>query len=161
MSTKLFLIALALGMAEPAKKVPEADKKAFLKKLAKLPTRGEFFTKDAVKKAIPDTHILLALTPKDLGNYDLYPFLALSRGLIEHKEARQYGTKNFDKIAHPTIKLFWAAMLFDKDTPCPAIVTFLRNALKSKQQARTLAEMLGPGFKKFKERIVQAGARKP
>jgi hypothetical protein len=156
MSTTHFLNVLALGMAEPAKEVTDADTKAFLKKLAKLPARGELFTKDAVKKAVPDTRILLALTPKDLENYDLYPFLALSRGLIEHKEARQYGTTNFDKIAHPRIKLFWAAVLFDKHIPSAEIVTFLRKALKSKQQARTLAGMLGPGFEDFKERVIKA-----
>jgi len=100
--------------------------------------------------------VLLALTEKDLEKRDIYPFLALSRGLIGHKEARQYGITNFAKIAHPTIKLSWAVLLFTaNEASSPEIVVFLRKALDSKEKARILSEMLGPGFEEFKEQVIR------
>src|SRR5262249_11499346 len=155
MSATICLVALALGQAQPDKAVTAAEKREFLEALAKLPSRGEFFTEDAVTKAVPYTRVLLALTEKDLENRDLYPFLALSRGLIDRKEPRQYGIANFGKIAHPTIKLFWAAGLFDETLSSPEIVTFLRKALDSKEEARTLSQMAGPGFEEFRERVIR------
>ena len=128
MSATIFFIGLAFGLTQPEKGVTEAEKAAFLKELAKLPTRGEFFTEEAVKKSIPNTRILLALTKKDLEKYDIYPFLALSRGLIDHKEPREYGIANFDKIAHPTMKLFWASVLFNDGPPSAEITAFLHRA---------------------------------
>jgi len=74
---------------------------------------------------------------------------------MEHKEPRQYGTTNFAKIAHPTIKLFWAAVLFEEKAPAAEIVTFLRKALDSKEEAQTLSLMLGPEFQEFKERVIR------
>ena len=56
------------------------EKKAFLDLLKTLPTRGEVFTDESVKTAAHQTHVLLALTEKDLveQGYDIYPFLVLS-----------------------------------------------------------------------------------
>jgi hypothetical protein len=155
MSATILLLALALGQAQADKAVTDAEKKEFLEALAKLPTRGEFFTEEAVTRAVPYTRVLLALTKKDLDKRELYPFLALSRGLIDRKEPRRYGITNFREIAHPTIKLFWASVLFDESPPSPKIVTFLRKALDSKEDARTLSEMAGPGFEEFRERVIR------
>jgi hypothetical protein len=154
MSATFLLVTLAFGLAEAKKDVTEAEKKAFLKELAKLPTRGEFFTEKAIKKAVPWTRVLLALTKKDLEKHDIYPFLALSSGLLDHQEPRRYGTAHFATIAHPTTKLFWAAGLFEKKAPSPEVVTFLRKAVNSRQDARTLSQMLGPHFEEFKERVI-------
>ena len=90
MFATVLLVAFAFGQAGPDKAITDAEKKEFLEVLAKLPSRGEFFTEEAVSKAVPYTRVLLALTEKDLGKGNLYPFLALSRGLIERKEARRY-----------------------------------------------------------------------
>src|SRR5437868_7029709 len=90
MPTTLLLVALAIGQPQADKAVTDADKKAFLKLLATLPTRGEFFADEAIPKAAPHTRVLLALTEKDLEGYDPYPFLALVAGLGGHKDAREY-----------------------------------------------------------------------
>jgi hypothetical protein len=155
MSTTMLLVALALGQAQPEKAVTDAEKKEFLEVLAKLPSQGEFFTEEAITKAVPYTWVLLALDKKDLAKYELYPFVALSRGLIDRKEPRQYGITNFHKIAHPTIKLFWAAVLFKENAVSPDIVKFLRQALDSKEDARTLSDMAGPGFEEFRELVIR------
>jgi hypothetical protein len=152
MSATILLAAFAWGQAAPDKLVTDSEKKEFLKVLATLPTEGEFFTEEAGKKAVPYTRVLLALTEKDLANKDIYAFLALSSGLLSHKEARQYGVSNFSKIAHPTIKLAWAIGLFEDKPPSPEIVAFLRKAVDT----RIAQMLLGPGFEDFKERVVQA-----
>jgi len=157
MSRTILVAALlfAPALADAEKEVTDAEKKEFLKLLSKLPTEGEFFTDEGVKTAIPHVRVLLALTEKDLENRALYPLLALSRGLADQKESRQYAMKNFSKIAHPTLKLGWATMLLDEKAPSAEIVAYLRRALDTKQDARTLASMLGPGFEKFKDRVIR------
>jgi hypothetical protein len=159
MSATILLVALALGQAQAGRAVTDAEKKEFLEVLTKLPTRGEFFMEEAISKAVPYTRVLLALTKKDLENRDLYSFLALSLGLIDRKGPREYGITNFGEIAHPTIKMFWASVLFNESPPSPKIVTFLRKALDSKEDARTLSEMAGPDFEEFKERVIQTYER--
>ncbi len=156
MSAGILIVALALGQGEPDKAVTDAEKEEFLNVLAKLPTRGEFFSDDAVTMAVPYTRVLLALTEKDLTKRDLYPFLALSRGLLDRKEPRQYGRANFAKIAHPMLKLLWASVLFDDRSPPPEVVSFLYKALGSKDGARALSEMGGPGFEDFRQRVIRA-----
>jgi hypothetical protein len=155
-SATLILVVLALGQTQPEKAVTAAEKAEFFAVLAKLPTRGESFTAEAVTKAVPYTRILLALTEKDLEGRDLYPLLALSSGLMDRKEPRQYGTANFRTIGHPTVRLFWAAGLFRQGSASPEVVAFLRKALDSKADAGTLAEFAGPGFEEFKDQVVRA-----
>jgi hypothetical protein len=155
-------LVLGTTQAQVDKDVSDAEKKEFLKLLTKLPTRGEFFTAEAIKTAIPHTRVLLGLTEKDLEKYELYPLFALSRGLVDQKEPQQYATKHFNKIAHPTLKLAWATLLLDEKAPSPEIVGFLRKALDTKQDAQTLTSMLGPGFEEFKDRVIrldEAGKR--
>ena len=91
MSRTIIFVALVFGpaLADAEKEVTDVEKNEFLKLLSKLPTKGEFFTDEAIKTAIPHTRVLLALAEKDLENRDLYPFLALSRGLVDQKESRQ------------------------------------------------------------------------
>jgi hypothetical protein len=149
----MLVLALAVSPSQAEKEVTAADKKDFLELLGKLPTKGEFFTDEAVQKAVPHTRVLLALTPKDIEKYDIYPFLALSRGLLDRKEQREYGVKHFGKIAHPTIKLFWGAVLFDEKGASAEVVTFLRAALESKEQSEVLSQMIGPNFEDFKKRL--------
>jgi len=143
----------ALAESQPEKTVTDAEKKEFLKLLATLPHRGEFFAKEAIPKAAPYTRVLLALTEKDLEKFDLYPFFALSAGLMEDKEARQYATANFGKIAHPQIKLGWGIMLFRQGTAPPEVVPYLRKALDSEPE-RNFG--LGPGFQDFKDEVIGA-----
>jgi hypothetical protein len=156
MTATILLVACALGQAQPEKTVTDAEKTAFLKLLATLPTEREFYTEEAVKKAVPYTRVLLALTEKDLKEHGIYPFLALSAGLMGHKEARQYAAANFARIAHPTLKLSWAIMLFRLPKAPPEVVPFLRKALDSKEAARTISSLLGPGFEDFKDEVIRA-----
>jgi hypothetical protein len=145
------------------KAVSAAEKKAFLELLGGLPRASEFFyTKEAIDRAAPHTRVLLALTEKDVERYakdrgarepSLYPFLALSRGLLDRKDQRTYGVKHFGSIAHPVIKLVWGAILFHEKEASPEIIRFLRAALKSKEQASILSQMLGPGFNEFEKRL--------
>lgn len=159
MSAIMLLTVLALAQVQADKPVTDTEKKAFLELLAKLPTKGEFFTEEAIAKAAPQTRVLLALTEKDVGDRDLYPFLALSSGLLERKKPRQYGLSRFHTIAHPTLKLFWASVLFRHKPPSPEIVAFLRKALDSKETSRKLAMMAGPEFEDFKEQVILAYER--
>lgn len=148
------LFALVIATAPPSQcGVASAEKEAFLGMLTQLPTKGEFFTDDAVTKAVPQTRVLLALTEKDIKGRDIYPFLALSSGLSQRKEPCEYGVKHFNEISHPTIKVFWAVLLFDKNSASPDIVAFLQSALKSEEQSRFLEEALGPSFTDFKRRV--------
>lgn len=153
----MLIVALAIGLvfatAPDAKAVTATEKQAFLELVKTLPTRGEFFTDQAVETAAPHTRILLALTEQDVAQDDLYPFLALSRQLVDRKEPREYGVKHFGTIAHPTIKLFWAAVLFDEKAASAELVKYLRAALASREQSKVLAEMLGPNFEDFRKRL--------
>jgi hypothetical protein len=156
MSASLFLIALALAQAQPEKGVTDAEKKALFKLLPTLPTRGEFFAEEGIAKAVPYTRVLLSLTEDDLKGRDIYPFLALTAGLMAHKEAREVGFKSFDQIAHPTLKLSWAATLFRQPDPPRQVVAFLKKALDSPADGKTLAMMMGPGFSAFKKSVNDA-----
>jgi len=152
-------VALTICLAilptfQGAKAVTAAEKKAFLELINALPSKGEFFTDEAIDKAAPHTRVLLALTEKDIKGYDLYPFLALSRGLLDRKEYRTYGVKHFAEIAHPEIKLFWGVVLFDEKVASPEIVKHLKAALDSKEQSEVLSQLVGPGlFDDFKKRV--------
>jgi hypothetical protein len=156
MSASLFLIPLALAQPQPEKAVTAADKKAFFKLLATLPTRGEFFAEEGIAKAVPYTRVLLSLTEDDLKGRDIYPFLALGAGLMAHKEAREVGLKSFDQITYPMLKLSWAAMLIRQPDPPRQVVTFLKKALDSPEDGKTLAMMMGPGFPAFKKSVKDA-----
>lgn len=149
----LLIVGIAVGTSETDKGVTAAEKRAFLILLAKLPHEGEFFTNDGIEKAVPYTRVLLALTKKDIEKNDLYSILALSQGLLNRKDQREYGVKHFASIAHPTIKLFWGAVLFNEKAASLEVVKFLRAALDSKEQSITLSEMLGPDFEDFKKRV--------
>ena len=43
--------------------------------------------------------------------------------------------------------------MFDEKAASPEIVKYLQAALKSKEQSRLLAEMMGPDFDDFKKRL--------
>jgi hypothetical protein len=156
MSATTLVLALALAPSQAEKEVTGAEKKAFLELLAGLPTKGEFHTDEAVQKAAPYTRVLLALTPKDIEKHDIYPFLALSCGLLDLKGPREYAVKNFGKIAHPEIKLAWGVGLFHAKAASREVVAFLSSALESTEQAKLLAEMLGPDFEDFKKRLKES-----
>src|SRR5262245_50941326 len=153
MSASLFLFALALAQPQPEKAVTDAEKKEFFKLLTTLPTRGEFFTEEGIAKAVPYTRVLLSLTEDDLKGRDIYPFLALSAGLMAHKKSREVGLKSFHQISHPTLKLSWAAMLIRQPDPPRHVVDVLKKALDSPEDAKTLSAMMGPGFPAFKKMV--------
>ena len=151
-----FALSILLVLAPQqsgATQVSDAQKKDFLNLLKTLPHKGEFFTDDAIKTAEPYLPVLFSLTDKDIEGYDIYPFAALSRGLCDIKERRQYATAHFGEIQNSQLKLFWAAMLFREDNPSREIVRFLKDALKSEAQAKLLAEITGPNFADFKARV--------
>ena len=152
----LLLLLHFVPMQTPANQISEAQKKQFVEVLKTLPHKGEFFTEDAVKTAGPYLPVLYALTDKDLGGYDIYPFMAISRGLCDVKEHRLYANNHFADIRHSELKLLWAAMLFEHGNRSPQIVKYLKLALKSDTQARLLAEMVGPHYEDLKRRIEAA-----
>lgn len=159
-ATALF-IAVVLGWQAPEQSVTAQEKEKFLELLRALPHKGEFFTAEAIVKAAPYTRVLLALTEKDVGERDIYPFLALSRGLVDREGSRKYGAAHFETIAHPLIKMAWAAMLFDAcHPPPPDVVVYLKKALESTKQTRVLSEITGPDFPAFKKRVLQASRQK-
>ncbi len=148
------LIIVTNATGQKTKDVSIADKKKFLKFLQALPTDGEFFTDDAVLKARPYIHILFALTEEDIAAFDIYPFVALSRGFCDVKETREYGLSHFDTIRHPVLKLFWAAVLFDLEATSAEIIKYLRDALDSKEQTKLLSQMVGPEYEAFRKRVL-------
>jgi hypothetical protein len=148
------LIIVTNTIGQGTKEVSVADKKKFLKFLQALPADGEFFTDGAVLRARPYIHILFGLTEEDIAAYDIYPFLALSRGFCDVKETREYGLSHFDTIRHPVIRLSWAAMLFDLEATSPEIIKYLRDALESKEQTKLLSQMVGPRYEAFRKRVL-------
>jgi hypothetical protein len=148
------IILLALTPSQASSQISEAQKKEFLELLQTLPHKGEFYTDEAVEKAGPYLPVLFALTEKDIDKVDIYPFAAISRGLCDQKKHRDYAVRHFAEIRYPTLKLFWAAMLFDEEgAVSPEIVRFLKDALESPEQAKMLSEIVGPEFEAFKRRV--------
>jgi hypothetical protein len=143
----------SFAIAQTVNQISDARKKDFIELLKTLPYKGEFYNDEAIDKSQNYLPVLFALTEKDIKNYDIYPFLALSRGLCDLKASRNYAVRNFSEIRHPTLKLFWAAMLFDAKATSSEIVQFLRDALKSKEQSKTLSEMIGPDYKDFQRKV--------
>jgi hypothetical protein len=76
---------------------------------------------------------------------------ALGRGRCDQEEHRRYAVQHFWGNPSPMLKLLWGAMLFDDNAVSPDILRFLRKALKSKQQAKWLAEMLGLDFESLRK----------
>jgi hypothetical protein len=147
-------IVLVLAPVQVRDQTSHVQKQEFIELLKTLPLKGEFYTDDAIKKAGPYLPVLLALTEKDIEKYDIYPFLAISRGLGDQQEYRDYAVRNFAKIKHPKLKLFFGVILFDSHDASPEIHKFLRDALVSKKQAPLLLEMTGPEFESFKKRVL-------
>jgi hypothetical protein len=162
MLTHLFMILLVLAPGLGSSQISDSQKQEFLNLLKVLPSKGEFYTDDAISKAGPYLPVLLALTEKDIEEYDLYPFLAVSRGLCDHQEHRDFAIRNFSTIKHPTLKLFWAVILFDSKEGSSAdeIHQFLKDALASKEQSKMLSEMIGPEFESFRSRVLSPSIRK-
>ena len=133
--------------------ISEAQKAEFIELLKTLPSKGEFFTDEAVKRAKPYLPVLFALEEQDIEQYDIYPFGAISRGLCDEKENRDYAVSHFGEIRHPELKLLWGVMLFDSGTASPEVVQFLRAALESKTQSQLLSEMVGPNYQDFVKRL--------
>lgn len=150
----IFLIVLpTLTFGQTAKEITDSQKKEFIELLKTLPTKGEFYTEESVKKALPYQPVLFALTEKDVTEGYLFGLAAISSGMRRYKEQREYAAKHFAEIQHPIIKLLWGVGLFKTESVTPEIVKFLRDALDSKEQAKVLAEMIGPEFKFFKREV--------
>ena len=148
------IFLLTLASSSFAQDPAAVKKKEFLELLKTLPTKGEFFTEEAIRKATPYLPVLLSLTQEDIEKYDFYFFVALSSGLGAEKTNRAYALAHFAEIRHPTLKLFWAVMIFRADEGSPEIVRHLRDALNDAEQAQTLSEALGPNFKFFKRKVL-------
>lgn len=154
-TTVFTILSSTFAFAQTANQIPDVQKKTFVELLKTLPVKGEFYTDEAIEKAQPYLPVLFALTEKDIEKNDIYPFLALSRGLCDRKVHRDYAVRHFSDIQHPTLKLFWAAMLFEEKEVSSEIALFLQKALESEKQASMLSEILGPNYKDF-ERCVKA-----
>jgi hypothetical protein len=155
MVAMLLTILLALAPCQAAEQISDAQKKEFIKLLQTLPQEGEFYTAEAIERAGPYLPVLFALTEKDIKRHYIYPFVAISRGYCDQQKHRDYAVRHFAEIRHPTLKLFWGAMLFDVDgAASPEIVRFLKAALATKEQAQLLSQMVGPEFEDFKRRVL-------
>lgn len=153
MITVILAVLLVFTPSQAVNQVTNLQKQEFIKLLKTLPVKGEFFTDEAVSKAVPYLPALFALTEGDIEKYDVYPFAAISSGLVNHREQREYAVRHFAEICHPQLKLFWAVMLFDREAVSSEIVGFLQNALRSEKQTKLLAEITGPQFEDFKRRV--------
>lgn len=153
MMTIILLMLLAFTPNQTVNQVTDLQKQEFLKLIETLPVKGEFFTDEAVAKATPYLPVLFALTEQDLEKYDIYPFAAISSGLAENKEQRAYAVQHFAGIRHPQLKLFWAVTLFNREVASSEIMRFLKNVLCNEEQTKLLAEMTGPQFQSFKQRV--------
>ncbi len=153
MIAALLTILFFFAPSQATNQISDAQKRDFIELLKTLPHKGEFFTDESVKKAGPYLPVLFALTEKDIEKYDIYPFAALSRGLGERREHRDYASRHFAQIRHLELKLFWGSILFDEGPSSPEIVRFLRDALKSEKESQILAEMLGPDYQAFRRRV--------
>ena len=150
----LICLSFATPIADDSKSVNAAEKREFLELVRKLPTEGEFFTDKAIRKAAPHIRVLFALTEEDLEQGDIYPFAALSTGLCRDRKYRKYGVAHFADIAHPSLKLLWAAVLFGTQPPLSTeIIEHLQAALESEERSRELREIIGP--ESFKDRVIQ------
>lgn len=152
-TTTMLSMILVLTVGQTTNRVSAEQKQEFIQLVKTLPTKGEFFTEEATKKAGPYVPVLFALNEKDIENYDLYPFLALSRALCDYAKHRQFGARNFHNIQHRKIKLFWAAILIDEGPAPAAIEQFLREALTSAEDTKDLSDMIGPDFDALKQRL--------
>ncbi len=121
-------ILLVFATALAGQNASDAQKKEFIELLKTLPTKGEFYTEDAIRKAGPYLPVLLSLTERDTEKFDLYPFAAISTGLASDKARRAYVLGHFADIRHPQLKLFWAALLFNADDVSPEVVRYLLDA---------------------------------
>ena len=135
-----------------------SDKAAFVKLVRELPHQGEFLTDTANDRAAPSIGLLVSLRSEDLAGQDLYPFLALSQGLCDREVPRRYAIEHFREFGHPDLKMFWAAVLFDRGSQSGEIVRYLDTSLKSDEEAKRLAEIVGPTFPGFSERVRKAAA---
>jgi hypothetical protein len=137
--------------------VTPEEKREFLELMDGLPSSGDSYTDEAIRKAGPYLPVLLSLKEKDIRetfqDYDLFAFFILINGLCEHKKHQQYTAKHFSKIAHPEFKLHCAVILFHENAATPEIVNYLRAALKSEKQSEILSKGLGPTFSEFKEKV--------
>jgi hypothetical protein len=159
MSANVLLISLVLGMGQPSTEVGDADKQAFFKLVAGLPVQPAghgppVFTKEALKKAAPFARVLFALNEKDLKKEEIGAYMILTFQLADVEQARDYGIKNFARIAHPRIKLWWANALFGQKATPPEIVTFLRKALE--RDGENLDHIYGLEFQAHKESVIVA-----
>ncbi len=159
--TLLFVVIcfLAPCLAQQTESISNDDKRKFVILLKSLKTKGEFFTDESIEKTIPYQNILFAFTEKDLSGQDIYPYLAISSGMMEYQQCREYARKNFSSIQHPDLKIGWAAMLLKQNIASPEIITYLSQVLKIPVQKKLLQEMCGPKFDEV-ERKIQAESRK-
>ncbi len=104
---------LTLTSCQASNQISDVQKKDFIGLLKTLPVKGEFYTDAAIDKAGRYLPVFFALTEKDIEKYDIYPFLALSRGLCDRKVHRDYAVRHFAEIRHPMLKFGWGAMLFN------------------------------------------------
>lgn len=149
----IIIVALTLSPITAAQEISDAQKKEFFELLKTLPSKGEFYTEEAGRRAGPYLPVLFALTEKDVDRDALYAFVAISVGIATDKERRAYAVAHFAEIRYPDLKLFWAAMLFNLQEVSPAIVHYLRDALNSEAQDGVLRSMVGPEFKFFKRAV--------
>lgn len=164
MTSRLLIIILALTLTpikaghsvinvQVGQEVSDAQKREFIELLKTLPSRGEFYTEEAARKAAPYLPVLFSLTEKDIEEDALYAFVAISVGISEDKARRVYAVAHFGEIRHSKLKLFWAAFLFNLKEVSPEIVRYLRDALNSSAQAQELKSMIGLEFKFFKRAV--------
>lgn len=154
----LFFLFWVIGFLAPcfpqqAESVSSDDKKKFTALLKTLKAKGEFFTNESIEKTIPYQKVLFAFTEKDIADHALYPYLAVTSGMMEHQQCREYARKSFAAIQHPVLKIAWAAMLLKRDAHTPEIVRYLSQVLETPALNKWLQEMSGLTYDQTVQKI--------
>ena len=78
----------SLFYAQGRQEVSDAQKTEFIELLKTLPSKGEFYTEEAARRAGPYLPVIFSFTEKDLEIRDLYAFVAISVGISADNERR-------------------------------------------------------------------------
>jgi len=153
----LFLIGCDSGSTSNHKVPPsDKDKKHFLKMLMDLPKDGDVFADEAVKQCGSYMPILFALNESDISVQRVYPVIVLSAGLCDperYPENVLYAQEHFESIQHPSIKLFWACMLYSRGGKNQEIMEFMKQELKSSEGRRALKYNLRENWDDFVKEV--------
>ena len=150
----LFAVVAMIGVG-CSSAVTQPQKQSFMSLLRSLPSRGEFYTAESVGRTAPFVPVLFSLT-NDIAEGDLFQLAALSRGLCDRADVRKYATSHFSDIAHPTLRMFWAAAFVADYQASADMNAYLARMIESPEGLALLQELAGPRARLIIDRVTQA-----